>query len=147
VSLAISRGEKTIPVAYVDLSDEEENLVLASFDPISNAAATDSEKLNDLLQEITLDDGALDGLLSSLMDEGFKTTLMDVSVPDGERRERRLGEPAAQIKAVLYAEEVAVFEEALRSTGKMNRAHALIQICRFYLDQCQTSSKTAARFP
>ena len=33
VSLAISRGEPTVPVTYVDLSDREEGLVLATLDP------------------------------------------------------------------------------------------------------------------
>lgn len=33
VSLALRRGEKTVPVQYVDLTDEEEQLILATLDP------------------------------------------------------------------------------------------------------------------
>lgn len=41
---------------------------------------------------------------------------------------------ARQIKAVLYAEGIAIFERALRSTGIENRGAALIAICQSYLD-------------
>jgi DNA modification methylase len=49
VSLALRRGEKTVPVQYVDLSDEEEQVILATLDPIAAMAGTDSEKLQELL--------------------------------------------------------------------------------------------------
>lgn len=38
VSLAISRGEATVPVSYVDLDEEEERLILATYDPLSALA-------------------------------------------------------------------------------------------------------------
>ena len=38
VALALSRGEATVPVLYVDLEPEEEALVLATLDPISAMA-------------------------------------------------------------------------------------------------------------
>lgn len=49
VALAISREEATVPVLYVDLSESEEALVLASLDPISALAVTDDSKLQELL--------------------------------------------------------------------------------------------------
>ena len=41
VGLAISRGEPLVPVLYVDLTLEEERLVLATLDPIGALAGTD----------------------------------------------------------------------------------------------------------
>src|SRR5438477_8621373 len=38
VELARRRGERAVPVVYVDLSEHEEALVLATFDPISTLA-------------------------------------------------------------------------------------------------------------
>jgi hypothetical protein len=38
LELALSRGEPTVPVAYVELSEEEERLVLATLDPIGALA-------------------------------------------------------------------------------------------------------------
>ena len=45
VALALSRGEPTVPVLYVDLAPEEEALVLATLDPIGAMAGRDDEKL------------------------------------------------------------------------------------------------------
>ena len=52
VQLADRNGEKKIPVLYVDLSEEEENIILATLDPISAMAAADKRKLNELLSEL-----------------------------------------------------------------------------------------------
>ena len=46
--LAAREGAKTIPVKYVDLSEDEEVLVLATLDPIGAMAATDKQKLDEL---------------------------------------------------------------------------------------------------
>lgn len=66
-ALAISRGEM-VPVKYVDLSDDEERLVLATLDPLAALAATDRDMLEDILSglretELVQDDEALDKLL------------------------------------------------------------------------------------
>ncbi len=60
------QGEKTIPVKYVELTPAEENLILATFDPISAMAATDAAKLEELLHEVTTGDEALQELLTKL---------------------------------------------------------------------------------
>jgi len=66
VAMAISAGEK-VPVVYVDLSPEEEALILATLDPLAAMAATDEEKLKELICSVgTRDVPALDDLLQSL---------------------------------------------------------------------------------
>lgn len=50
VELALSRGEPAVPVVYVDLSEAEEEIALATFDPISTLAAADKEKLAELTE-------------------------------------------------------------------------------------------------
>lgn len=42
VSLALRRNEPTVPVLYVDLSEAEEKLVLATLDPIAAMATADA---------------------------------------------------------------------------------------------------------
>src|SRR6185503_7929889 len=66
VAHAITKGEKSVPVTYVDLNEDEEALVLASLDPIASLAATDSVQLNELLSEIKTAEPALMRLLSDL---------------------------------------------------------------------------------
>ena len=50
--LAAREGATTIPVVYVDVSEDEEALVLATLDPIAAMAATDKQKLDDLFASI-----------------------------------------------------------------------------------------------
>jgi len=66
VSLAISREEPTIPVVYVDLDEHEERLILATLDPLAAMAATDSDKLSELLAEVSADDSSTRAMLDQL---------------------------------------------------------------------------------
>jgi DNA modification methylase len=75
VALALSRGEATVPVLYVDLEPDEEALVLATLDPIGAMAGRDDEKLRALLAEVTVDDASLRRLLADMA--GPKTGLTD----------------------------------------------------------------------
>lgn len=52
VDEAIAREEAEVPVLEVELSEEEERLVLATLDPLSAMAATDWEKLEDLIEDL-----------------------------------------------------------------------------------------------
>ena len=66
IALAISRGEKSIPVIYVDISEQEELLVLAALDPIAALAATDQAKLDEILRDVSTDNEGLSELLAEL---------------------------------------------------------------------------------
>jgi predicted RNA binding protein with dsRBD fold (UPF0201 family) len=66
VSLAISRNEAEVPVVYVDLTEDEELTVLATIDPLSAMAATDSAKLAELLASVQTDDAALEAVLKGV---------------------------------------------------------------------------------
>lgn len=68
VSIAISRSEPTVPVVYVELSPEEEQKVLATFDPLGAMAGADREQLEGLLREVRTDDAALRTALRDLAD-------------------------------------------------------------------------------
>jgi hypothetical protein len=52
VAHAISRNEPTVPVTYVDLSEDEEALVLATFDPLSAMAGRDQQQLDVLMANL-----------------------------------------------------------------------------------------------
>jgi hypothetical protein len=66
VAIAISRNEPSVPVVYVDLSEDEEALILATLDPLSAMAATDREQLSELLAEISTGDAAVQVMLDQL---------------------------------------------------------------------------------
>jgi hypothetical protein len=66
ISMAISENQPTIPITYVDISPEEEVLVLATLDPITGMAATDRQKLEDLLKEVSTSDEAIQNMLKDM---------------------------------------------------------------------------------
>ncbi len=66
IQLALRRDEPTVPVDYVELTDKEEALVLATFDPLAAMATTDSEKLGELLDPLVIDEGSLADMLAGL---------------------------------------------------------------------------------
>ncbi len=64
VAMAISRNEPTVPVQYVDLSEDEEALVLASLDWSAGLAVPDTEMLGEILASIEMD--GVDELLADI---------------------------------------------------------------------------------
>lgn len=49
LSLAAKQQQETVPVTYIDVSEEEEALIMATFDPIGALAANDQQKLQELI--------------------------------------------------------------------------------------------------
>lgn len=71
-----------------------------------------------------LEDIALDAQIAAEIEAGLSGQVS---------HDRKLGDTTKQIKPVLYADEIEVFEQALRATGKRNRGEALITVCRAYI--------------
>lgn len=90
--LAAREGAKTIPVKYVDLSEEEEALILSTLDPIAAMAATDRAKLDDLMRGIQSDNEQVQALVSEIAEKegilGDLPTLDDLESKFGEPNER-----------------------------------------------------------
>jgi hypothetical protein len=85
VEEALSRHEAMVPVLYVDLSPEEEALVLATLDPIGAMATRDDAKLAELLAGISIDDAGLAALLGNLAPrKSGRTDPDDVPEPSEE---------------------------------------------------------------
>jgi DNA modification methylase len=69
VQVGMRRGEPTIPVLYVDLTEDEERLVLAVIDPISGLAGTDQTLLDQVLAGLSAENDALAAMLEDLRSE------------------------------------------------------------------------------
>ena len=74
VTVADRNGETEIPAVWVDLSESEEALILATLDPLSAMAATDREQLSALLDEVSTGDAAVQAMLSGM---GLTPRLLD----------------------------------------------------------------------
>lgn len=59
----------TWPVTILDVTDEEADLILATFDPISALAETDAGILDALLREVNTGEDALQELLASMAED------------------------------------------------------------------------------
>jgi hypothetical protein len=78
VALALRKNIELIPVTYVNLTESEEALVLATFDPITAMAKIDNEKLEELLKYVDTDNDALQELLySNGVEQGITDMLND----------------------------------------------------------------------
>lgn len=70
VMLALRRGDDTpVPYVLVDVSPEEEALILSTLDPIAAMAATDKEQLDALLREVDTSSAALQEMLTGLAEQ------------------------------------------------------------------------------
>lgn len=69
VMLALRRGEPTVPVVYVDVDEAEEDLILATIDPLSAMASADEQKLGELLAGVQTGDEAIKRMLAELAEE------------------------------------------------------------------------------
>jgi hypothetical protein len=134
VDMAVHKGE-FVPVVYVDLSPEEEAKVLAALDPLAAMAETDSEALSALLGGIESENDGLMTYLEGLVDVADKTAFGAGDVETPSTINQQMGDKTSQIKAVLYAPQIAIFESAIKATGLKNRGEALITICQRYLDE------------
>ncbi len=76
IQLALRNDEKSIPVTYLDLTEDEERLALLSLDPIAAMAATDKEQLETLLSQVNSDDQRVQEFLSNLASQE------DIIAPD-----------------------------------------------------------------
>lgn len=76
--IAKKRGEKLVPYEMIDVSLEEERVILATLDPSSEMAEMNKEVLRPLLDKITVGSAALQKLLSTLEEEaGVENTTAD----------------------------------------------------------------------
>lgn len=69
VWLARKEGEKEVPCKFVELSEEEENLILATLDPIGAMAGTNATKQQGLLTMVSAEDERMREFLESLRKE------------------------------------------------------------------------------
>jgi hypothetical protein len=126
VALALQSGQATIPVAYTDLSDDEADVILATFDPIGAMAATDNALLGSLLSNIEREDGDLNDTLNRIAeregiahgDEDKYTTKIETPIytPTGDEPDlseltdtRRRDALARDIQAADIPDDVRAF--------------------------------------
>lgn len=85
--------DQVVPVLEVDLTDEEVDKVLASYDAIGDLAGRDQEKLDELLAGIETESEALQAMFDELGQ-------VDVEVEEDAEEESGNGEPGPGVEVV-----------------------------------------------
>ena len=75
VNIALRNGEEKIPVVYIDVSKEEEKIILASVDPLVSLGVADEDMLQDLIKDVELDNGYLNKIIDDTIKRASKFTL------------------------------------------------------------------------
>jgi hypothetical protein len=99
VEEALRQKQETIPVEYVDLTEEEELIALATIDPLAAMAQAEKETLESLLAAIEVDNEDLDKMLNNLAtqnDIAIKEQLEAITEDEApiDRAEELLGCPS-----------------------------------------------------
>lgn len=95
VEVALRRNEPRVPVLYVDLSEDEEKVVLAAIDPIGGLAETDQGMLDALLEGLQTGDDDLDAFLRSLQSE--QPVVIDEGLTDEDEAPEPQPEPITKL--------------------------------------------------
>lgn len=82
---AITEGSPVVPVIHVELSEDEERLAVAIYDPIAALAVNDQERLDDLIASILTENPALNALLASLSGEDVDSRPIHVPARSDKR--------------------------------------------------------------
>ena len=125
------------PVLILDITDEEADILLASFDPIAALAEANHQKRLELTDGLEAKSKELKGFLETMDEESRIEVDIQSEMTrdlDGESM-RKLGDRKKQIKPVLYVDDLSTFERAILATGNINRGEAIIEICEHYLDE------------
>lgn len=105
--LALRNGAATVPCVYVDLTEDEERMMLAAFDAVGGLADVDTRQLSLLLEGLQVPDGAnLDFLefLAAQTEESTPVPVNGASSPE-EEMVRFAGSGVKQL--VFYVEHAA----------------------------------------
>lgn len=96
VWLAREQGEKEIPVEYVDLTDEEQDLILSVFDQIAGLAQTDEDTLTELKSALAQAQSFVEDVLTDIQQARES---IDVAIK--ERKERGQGNTMLRIDKII----------------------------------------------
>lgn len=119
---------------------------LGADNELARGASSNLQALASLAAEVRKEDETLarlaaggEEMLAELMAMADQFDLKDSEPGSGKRD---LGDKKHQIKPVLYVDQVAVFERAIRAVGNPSRADSLMAICRYYLEAHGTETGT-----
>jgi ParB-like chromosome segregation protein Spo0J len=95
VMLAMRENQPVVPVTWVELSEEEEHLILAALDPLAAMATADAGALDALLSSVQSGEAAVQAMLAELAEgAGLYVPVGGIDpslIPEGDRYKEQYG--------------------------------------------------------
>lgn len=113
VTLALRNDETTVPVEYVELTEEEEAKALLTIDPVSALSASESANVEELLEQIKTDNADISELLADISERAGINTNGSENIDDPEIEEELERLRDGVKKAVLIEFHADDYDEAL----------------------------------
>ena len=144
VMLAMRENQPVVPVTWVELSEEEEHLILASLDPLAAMATADAGALDALLSSVQSGEEAVTAMLAELAARSSIPTGEDwenafEGLPDEDRAPFQQmtftlhDEQAEQVKAALQA--AKALGPFVDSPNENSNGNALARIVETFLTE------------
>lgn len=103
-------GDSMVPVLVLDVNEAEADKLLATFDPLGAMAGADSQKLEELLAEVSTEDDALRAMLDAMAEEHGAFDVEEIAPPELATGDRQ---PYQQMTFTLHDSQAAVVKKAL----------------------------------
>ena len=133
LKMALEHNQSSLPVTFNDLTEEEENLILATLDPLASLAKIDSSKLRDLHEVLQVEGEALQTMLADLADQAQLYTSAFTPVETDAAYAKNPYEEKTyyirkQVTAMFGMPEYALFNDSIKQLGKHYDTNALSEI-------------------
>lgn len=130
------------PVLILDLNDKEADLLLATHDAVTGMATVIASAMSELSDRIETNSEPIRALIERQKAESDLAALMaqlseDLVGTEGGGADGRgagLASGRASVRPVIWIDDVMSFEQALQATGNPCRGEAVIDVCKFYLE-------------
>jgi hypothetical protein len=129
VQAAIARNEPSIPVLFVELTEEEERQAIASLDPLSSLAVNDAELMRAALEGLDPGTPVLTEFFDTLRHEAEQSELKSANMNETGNFDPK----GVSVKFVAFVQNAKDIEAAIAATGSEHRGDAFLAICQFYL--------------
>ena len=152
VAVAAQRGETSVPVVYVDLSEDEEMLILATLDPLAAMADSDAAKLDELLRNVDTGSEALQQMIASTAAQaGLYGTLResdgpsDIEATEAEESAADRDYGASAIRQIVLVFEQAQYEPVVEALGEHAEKFGLSNNTEVILHLLETNGYAVSR--
>lgn len=128
------------PVIVLDINDEEADAQLAMHDTLTSWAQVDPIKLNALVQQARVHNAKMQEAIGRVRERiQDQVTIHRRMLGQEPKAERAIDKFQTQLEqsvkvVVVVGDGLTAVEKALKATGNINRGAALVEICRFYLE-------------